>query len=51
MYIIGITGALLYMAGFAGMAQISSFVLYSRKFSAPINEISNICLPVHFFKR
>ena len=30
------------MAGFAGMAQISSFVLYSRKFSAPINEISNI---------
>lgn len=40
--IIGITGALLYMAGFAGMAQISSFVLYSRKFSAPINEISNI---------
>ncbi|MTQ81981.1 ABC transporter ATP-binding protein [Ruthenibacterium lactatiformans] len=40
--IIGITGAMLYMAGFAGMAQISSFVLYSRKFSAPINEISNI---------
>lgn len=40
--IIGIAGALLYMAGRTGMEQISSFVLYSRKFSGPINEISNI---------
>ncbi len=39
---IGMGGALLYMNGIVGLAQISSFVLYSRKFSGPINEISNI---------
>ena len=39
---IGMGGALLYMGGFVGLGQISSFVLYSRKFSGPINEISNI---------
>ncbi len=39
---IGLGGSLLYMAGTVGLAQISSFVLYSRKFSGPINEISNI---------
>ncbi len=40
--LIGMVGAVLYMLGMAGMEQISSFVLYSRKFSGPINEIANI---------
>ncbi len=40
--LIGIVGAVLYMLGGVGMEQISSFVLYSRKFSGPINEIANI---------
>jgi ATP-binding cassette subfamily B protein len=39
---IGLGGALLYMKGVVGLGQISSFILYSRKFSGPINEISNI---------
>ena len=39
---IGLGGALLYMNGIVGLGQISSFILYSRKFSGPINEISNI---------
>ena len=39
---IGLGGSILYMMGVVGLAQISSFVLYSRKFSGPINEISNI---------
>ena len=39
---IGTGGAILYMLGMVGLEQISSFVLYSRKFSGPINEISNI---------
>ena len=39
---IGTGGAILYMLGVVGLGQISSFVLYSRKFSGPINEISNI---------
>ena len=39
---IGAGGAVLYMLGAVGLEQISSFVLYSRKFSGPINEISNI---------
>ena len=39
---IGMGGAILYMARIVGLDQISSFVLYSRKFSGPINEISNI---------
>ncbi len=39
---IGMGGALLYLKGIVGLEQISSFVLYSRKFSQPINEISNI---------
>lgn len=40
--LIGTVGAVLYMLGGVGMEQISSFVLYSRKFSGPINEIANI---------
>ncbi|MBR4446550.1 MAG: ABC transporter ATP-binding protein [Solobacterium sp.] len=39
---IGMGGAVLYMYGIVGLEAISSFVLYSRKFSGPINEISNI---------
>ena len=39
---IGMGGAILYMLGVVGLKQISSFVLYSRKSSGPINEISNI---------
>ncbi len=39
---IGLGGAVLYMRGIVGIGQISSFILYSRKFSGPINEISNI---------
>ena len=39
---IGMGGAVLYMLEVVSLGQISSFVLYSRKFSGPINEISNI---------
>ena len=39
---IGLGGAVLYLKNIVGLAQISSFVLYSRKFSGPITEISNI---------
>ncbi len=39
---IGMGGAVLYMKNIVGLEQISSFILYSRKFSGPINEISNI---------
>ena len=40
--LIGLVGALLYGAGRVSLGHISSFVLYSRKFSGPINEIANI---------
>ena len=39
---IGMGGAVMYMKGIVDLGQISSFVLYSRKFSGPINEIANI---------
>ena len=39
---IGMGGAVLYLLRIVGLEQISSFVLYSRKFSGPISEISNI---------
>ena len=35
-------GALLYLGGGIGIGEISTFVLYSRKFSGPINETANI---------
>lgn len=35
-------GAALYLIGSISIGNISSFVLYSRKFSGPINEIANI---------
>ncbi len=40
--LISLVGALLYLAEIVSLKQISSFVLYSRKFSGPINEIANI---------
>ena len=43
--LISVFGALMYMYSFAGITrvgQIASFVLYSRKFSGPINEIANV---------
>lgn len=40
--LISVFGALLYLAGYMKVGDISSFVLYSRKFSGPINEAANI---------
>jgi len=40
--LIAMFGSLLYMWKFITLGNISSFVLYSRKFSGPINEIANI---------
>lgn len=40
--LISVFGALLYLAGSMSIGNISSFVLYSRKFSGPINEAANI---------
>lgn len=40
--LISVFGALLYLAGSMRIGDISSFVLYSRKFSGPINEAANI---------
>lgn len=40
--LICILGSLYYMRGIVDLGQISSFVLYSRKFSGPINEIAQI---------
>ncbi len=40
--LIALLGSILYMNGVIPLGNISSFVLYSRKFSGPINEIANI---------
>ena len=40
--LIGLFGALLYFEDMVDLGKISSFVLYSRKFSGPINEAANI---------
>ncbi len=40
--LIALLGSVLYMNGLIGLGSISSFVLYSRKFSGPINEVANI---------
>lgn len=40
--LVAMFGSLLYMKEVISLGQISSFVLYSRKFSGPINEIANI---------
>ena len=39
---VSVFGALLYMGGRILLGDVSSFVLYSRKFSGPINEFANI---------
>ena len=40
--LVSLFGALLYMAGGISLGSVSSFVLYSRKFSGVINEFANI---------
>lgn len=40
--LISVFGAILYLMGSMSIGNISSFVLYSRKFSGPINETANI---------
>ena len=40
--LIATLGSFLFMGGRVSLGQISSFILYSRKFSGPINEIANI---------
>ena len=40
--LIGLLGAVFYLWNIVNLKQISKFVLYSRKFSGPINEIANI---------
>ena len=40
--LIVLLGAVLYMRGIIGLGNISSFVLYSRKFAGPINAIAEI---------
>ena len=40
--LIALFGALLYMLGHVSLGQISSFILYSRKFSGPVDEISSV---------
>ena len=40
--LVSIFGALMFMFGSVSTGQISSFILYSRKFSGPINEVANI---------
>lgn len=40
--LVSMFGALLFLAGQMGIGSISSFILYSRKFSGPINEAANI---------
>ncbi|NLO48098.1 MAG: ABC transporter ATP-binding protein [Clostridiales bacterium] len=40
--LVSVFGALMYMMGGISLGSISSFVLYSRKFSGPINEFANI---------
>lgn len=39
---ISVFGAIIYLTGSMSLGDISSFVLYSRKFSGPINELANI---------
>jgi len=40
--LVSVAGALLYLAGRVTLGSMSAFVLYSRKFSGPINETANI---------
>jgi len=40
--LVSVFGAILYMGGSISVGDVSSFVLYSRRFSGPINEFANI---------
>jgi len=40
--LIGMFGSIMFMHGSASLGQISSFILYSRKFAGPVNEIASI---------
>lgn len=40
--LVSVFGALLFLSGHMRVGSISSFILYSRKFSGPINEVANI---------
>ena len=40
--LVSVFGAILYLFGSLSIGNVSSFVLYSRKFSGPINELANI---------
>ncbi len=40
--LVSVFGAILYLLGNLSLGNVSSFVLYSRKFSGPINELANI---------
>lgn len=40
--LVSVFGAILYLNGVLTIGNVSSFVLYSRKFSGPINELANI---------
>ncbi|MCI8307350.1 MAG: ABC transporter ATP-binding protein [Lachnospiraceae bacterium] len=40
--LVAIAGSVLYLNNMTGIGQISSFILYSRKFSGPVNEIANM---------
>lgn len=40
--LVSVFGALLYLGARMSLGDVSSFVLYSRKFSGPINEVANI---------
>lgn len=42
MTLVSVFGAILYLAGRLTLGNMSSFILYSRKFSGPINEAANI---------
>jgi ATP-binding cassette subfamily B protein len=42
MALISVVGAIFYLLGTMNLGAISSFILYSRKFSGPINEAANI---------
>ncbi len=42
MSLIGVFGTLLFLYGQLSIGSVSSFILYSRKFSGPINEMANI---------
>ncbi|MFI3238662.1 MAG: ABC transporter ATP-binding protein [Lachnospiraceae bacterium] len=40
--LVGLAGTIFYMSGLITIGNLSAFVLYSRKFTGPINELANI---------